>query len=88
MTVYAVYYICRYLILRVISNTMDEKSATKYAAGFFAGVLENLHVAVCKEAIARKIDLSVDQVELIREISQKAVDHAREHTNTRSTPRR
>jgi hypothetical protein len=62
---------------------MDEKSATKYAAGFFSSVLDNLHVAVCKEAIARKIDLSVDQVELIKEITHKAIAHARNHTNTR-----
>ena len=66
-----------------LNRYMDEKSATKYAAGFFAGVLENLHVAICKEAIARKIDLSVDQVELIKEISLKAVAHARNYTNTR-----
>ena len=58
---------------------MDEKSATKYATGFFSSVLDNLHVAVCKEAIARKIDLSVEQVELIKEIAHKAVVHAREH---------
>ena len=62
---------------------MDEKSATKFAAGFFSSVLENLHVAVCKEAIARKVDLSIQQVELIKEITHNAIAHAREHTNTR-----
>ena len=66
----------------VLNRYMDEKSATKYAAGFFSSVLDNLHVAVCKEAIARKIDLSVKQVELIKEISHNAVNHARHHTNS------
>jgi len=67
----------------VLNRYMNEKDATKYAAGFFSGVLQQLHIAVCKEAIARGINLSVDQVELIKEISQKAILHARAHVDTK-----
>jgi hypothetical protein len=35
--------------------------------------MQNLHIAVCKEAIARKIDLSTHQVELIKEMAERAI---------------
>jgi hypothetical protein len=42
--------------------------------GFLMGVLEGLHIAIGREAIARKLDLSVEQLEMIREICDDARD--------------
>jgi hypothetical protein len=62
---------------------MNENEANKYAAGFFVGVLENLHIAVCKEAIARKVDLSLEQVELVKQIANNAIAHARAEVSSK-----
>ena len=61
---------------------MDELNATKYAAKYYTGVLQDLNKIVCKAAIDRKIDLTVEQLDLIKEISHNAIKHAREHANS------
>ena len=60
---------------------MTEQEAYKFATTFYTSVLDNLHVAICNEAISRKLDLSVDQLELIRETAQGAVKHVRAQTS-------
>ena len=69
-------------IVPVLNRYMDELSATKYAAKYYTGVLQDLNKIVCKAAIDRNIDLSVEQLELIKEISHNAIKHAREHANS------
>ncbi len=60
---------------------MDELNATKYAAKYYTGVLQDMDKIVCKAAIDRKCDLNIEQLELIKEITHNAIKHAREHAN-------
>tara|TARA_R110000782_G_scaffold164036_1_gene256036 strand:+ start:17 stop:223 length:207 start_codon:yes stop_codon:yes gene_type:complete len=64
---------------------MDELNVTKYAAKYYTGVLQDMNKIVCKAAIDRKCSLTVEQLELIKEISHNAIKHAREHAN-KTTP--
>ena len=41
---------------------------THIQLGFLKGVLDELHKAIGREAIARDIDLTLDQVEMIKDI--------------------
>ena len=49
-----------------VNNYMSEN--THIQLGFLKGVLDELHKAIGREAIARDIDLTLDQVEMIKDI--------------------